>query len=236
MSQNRPRYGPTATMTRFLPVRWGCVHWLRDPLTSPMLTDNEIGKGARSRNAPPAHATALVPPTMHLCRPTQFVTRTDHRQRASDGFALAEFLVVCAVITILTALVMPSLLGSRTSGRRGQAIAAARPYATAVSAFMLDHRGRVPVAATPDWPATDAGPVNFMGVSYLHDGPPEAVADGLVAVATGTSTVAPPPNARALVTYQWLDSAHYRVVVERVTDSGTTYVCEITNAGGGTPC
>lgn len=89
------------------------------------------------------------------------VTPTTHPSRSvrEHGISLVEVLVVLMIVLILGAIGTMSLRGSRETGGRMEARAAARLYADAAQRFQLDHGRRTPVLGSTDWPTANAGPV-----------------------------------------------------------------------------
>jgi len=74
------------------------------------------------------------------------------------GFSLIELLVVISVITILLALLLPSLNNARETARRAVCAATLRQTATMTVSYSGDYRGYRPVMwDRRDWAVRDAG-------------------------------------------------------------------------------
>ena len=62
------------------------------------------------------------------------------------AFTLIELLVVMAIVAVLAALLVPSVLTAVEAGRRVQCLANLRQCAIAAQGYAVDHEGRYPVA------------------------------------------------------------------------------------------
>jgi len=70
--------------------------------------------------------------------------------RSSRGFTLIEMLVVIAVIGVLAAMLMPSLVKAREAGRRATCLSNARQLAFAILMYAEDNDGGYVPAQSPD--------------------------------------------------------------------------------------
>jgi prepilin-type N-terminal cleavage/methylation domain-containing protein len=60
------------------------------------------------------------------------------------GFTLIELLVVIAIISILGALLLPSLARAKSAGRRAACVSNLRQVGIAIHGYAQDHEGRIP--------------------------------------------------------------------------------------------
>jgi type II secretory pathway pseudopilin PulG len=143
---------------------------------------------------------------------------TDHGpERASassreSGISIVEMLIVLAIVGVLLAITITSMVGGKQSARGRSAEISARAYASAVLDFAIDNRGVIPEVGTADWPTADAerGPLNAFasraGQRYLNGAPP-AIQDGTVRFVVG----AVPGGNDPVVTYERIALTQYRV-------------------------
>ena len=64
--------------------------------------------------------------------------------RLADGFTLIELLVVIAIIAILAALLLPSLVAAKDTGRKAACLSNLHQTGLAIYAYAQDHEGRIP--------------------------------------------------------------------------------------------
>lgn len=154
-------------------------------------------------------------------------------RRSEAGVTIIELLIVIAVITLLTAIVMPALTTARASGRLRETVDAARALERLIEAFQADRAGRVPEPGRPDWIDASAGPVDLFGRPYLNGGTIDALANGRVTVQLDAPV---DPGNAGRITYRPLSRRRYELVVEVVKDGGLTEICRLGDVDGGARC
>ena len=81
-----------------------------------------------------------------------------HSARMQSGFTLIEMLVVVGIISVLIAMLMPTVQTARESAKRTQCASNLRQLGYAIQSYANDNRGWIPRDATlghddrPPWP------------------------------------------------------------------------------------
>lgn len=155
-----------------------------------------------------------------------------------DGFTIVEVVVVCVIIGLLLAIAGSSLATPRKVASEKQLHAAAAHYKNAVTAFQLDHGGRVPTIGTADWPVAKDGPLDISEDygggkfhRYMRGVAPDAVMTG--ATGFGSGTAAEGTVGRLIYTPAARD---FTIAVDARTKTGWKNVCVVSDAGGANEC
>lgn len=156
------------------------------------------------------------------------------------GVTVIELAIVLVILSILTAITIPSMRGARRSTRIRVAVITAQIYAQGLSAFQLDHGGRAPILGSVDWkggPSAVAGPVDMLNRPYVKS-VPESTGDGRIALAdagTAVSTIAP-RTAFGRIRYLRTGGTSWSLIVDRVVDGSYVEHCRISSDSGASQC
>src|SRR5258706_13433818 len=96
------------------------------------------------------------------------------RHRKGKGFTLVELLVVLAIIGIILAMGIPSLMNALQRAKQKRSMADMRGIATAIESYAIDYRN-YPPAAMLSVPVLYGGipyPSKASGVTKMSLGPP----------------------------------------------------------------
>jgi prepilin-type N-terminal cleavage/methylation domain-containing protein len=92
---------------------------------------------------------------MSTCEPLGVGVRPGVRVERRHGFTLIELLVVVAIVSILLAIILPSMSQARAQARRVQCSSNLAHLGKAFHMYAADNRGRaMPPAYPDDWPVT----------------------------------------------------------------------------------
>lgn len=173
--------------------------------------------------------------------PDEAVPRCEER-----GFGLVEIIVVLVVLSIVGAVALHSLTGTKRNAAETRARTVARTLGEAVEQFRRDRGGRLPAApgtalGSADWGGSWRSPVDVSNANrpYASAAALEGVGDRVVALENASGAVAPGgAGAPARLRYVVNQNAGFYAFVVRVrTGSSYTAKCYVTNAtrtGSGT--
>src|SRR5580704_5155497 len=87
--------------------------------------------------------------------------------RQTGGFTMVEMLVVIAIISILAALLLPGLIGSKKRAKRIVCESQLQQIGIAFQSFAHDHNSKFPMQVSTN----DGGSLEFVQNSYVINGP-----------------------------------------------------------------
>ena len=88
------------------------------------------------------------------------------QRRATEGFTLIELMIVVAIIAIISAIAIPSLLNARISGNEASAVSSLRTLGT-VSEQYRSRFGEYPGATNVGFGLADLSDVNLDPAPYI---------------------------------------------------------------------
>lgn len=124
--------------------------------------------------------------------------------RSAAGFGLGELVIVMAIVGIIVAIAVPSMLGTKDTAYKRSALAVGATYLDAIESFKLNHGDRTPSLCDAvdvsscdqsDWPSATAeerrrGPLGRDDKPYLSLGIPEPISDGAIDIGTEADVTA----------------------------------------------
>ncbi|MEM6315819.1 MAG: prepilin-type N-terminal cleavage/methylation domain-containing protein, partial [Planctomycetota bacterium] len=106
-----------------------------------------------------------IEPVEEFMTQSSLKTRRPTRGRSNPGFTLVELLVVIGIISVLIALLLPSLASARRAAQQTACLSNIRQIGTGAISYAIEYRNRLP-SAVNEAPFEHSGATN--GITWIY--------------------------------------------------------------------